>query len=150
MSLIEWTKEGDLEEVCKCIQQGADVNTNAENNGWKALSWASFKGCTEIVKLLLENGADMEAKDNYGETALMLAARWGYVKAVKVLLEYGADVDSKSKYGFTALQYAPYCTGVVKMLKDEIEQRKQVKMARYTFLRHTNFHLAQEIAVRMK
>ena len=33
--------------------------------------------------------------------------------------------------------------------KDEIKRRKQLKMARYTFLRHTNFHLAQEIALRM-
>ena len=147
MSLIEWAKKGEIEEVRKCIQQGADVNAHEDNTGWTALSRASCNGHNEIVTMLLENGADIEAKAKDGATVLIMAVSWGHEKGVEVLLEYGADVDFKN---FAGLEYGynPSYARILKMLKDEIERRKQLKMARYTLLRHTNFHLAQEIALR--
>ena len=131
-----------------------------------ALMMAARYGRTDKVKVLLENGADMEATNINGTTALMFAAIYGRTEIVKMLLKHGADVESKNNTDSTALMFAAggvlkgarlgmiACdyqghTDIVEILEDEIERRKQLKMARYTFLRHTNFHLAQEIAVRI-
>lgn len=54
---------------------------NAAKNGYK-----------NIVKILLDRGADINATDNYGWTALMSAAKNGYNKYVSILLEWGADI----------------------------------------------------------
>ena len=74
---------------------------------------ASSEGHLEMVKLLVENGADVKAKDKDkdGWTALMWASCKGDLEIVKFLVESGADVNAKCsvyKYtdGYTALMYA--------------------------------------------
>ena len=187
MNLIEWARKGDVEEVRKCIQNGADVNS--VNNGWTtALTLSSSEGCTEIVKLLLENGAnvhirsglfsvtalmlasfnghtetvkllleygaDLEANDNQDWTPLMWAIKGGYYKSyprtLKILLENGADLETKNHKGETVFMLVAHWAHfkTLNILQEEVERRKQVKMARYTLLRHINIHLAQEIALR--
>ena len=51
---------------------------------------ASDRGELEVVRLLLEHGADVEAKKNDGKTALQEAADEGDDKVVKLLREHGA------------------------------------------------------------
>ena len=67
---------------------------------------AAGRGDTAKVQLLLDKGADINAKDSNGETALMEAADNGHLEVVKQLLAKGADVNAKSSYGYTALLYA--------------------------------------------
>ena len=58
---------------------------------------ASGRGDTEVVKLLLENGGEVNVKTTYGElTALMFASQEGHTEIVTLLLERGADVNVKS------------------------------------------------------
>ena len=48
------------------------------------------------MKLLLEKGAELEAKDkNYGRTPLSWAAEKGHEAVVKLLLEKGAELEAK-------------------------------------------------------
>ena len=64
---------------------------------------ASLKGHTEIVKALLDKGADVNAKSKDGVTALMWASQDGHTEIVKALLiDKGADVNAKSEKGWTA------------------------------------------------
>jgi len=60
----------------------------------------------DVVKLLIDKGADVNAKTNDGDTALMWAAISGEVDIVKMLLEKGADVNAKNNHGDTALIFA--------------------------------------------
>ncbi|TEY39703.1 hypothetical protein BOTCAL_0453g00070 [Botryotinia calthae] len=81
-----------------------------------AIIIASHFGLEEIVKMLLEKGADIESKDsNYNQTPLSWAAKNGHdevvklllEKVVKLLLEKGADIESKdSEYNQTPLSWA--------------------------------------------
>ena len=60
--------------------------------GGTVLMVACMQGHYEIVKCLLESGADVNVKDKQNWTALMKAADKGHVELVKLLLAYGADV----------------------------------------------------------
>ncbi|KAL7755373.1 hypothetical protein ACKLNR_014471 [Fusarium oxysporum f. sp. zingiberi] len=67
---------------------------------------ASYYGHHEIVKLLLEKGANVEVNDNRGCTPLLWAAAEGHEAVVKLLLEKGANVEAKDNCGRTPLQVA--------------------------------------------
>jgi hypothetical protein len=56
--------------------------------------------------VLIDNGADVNAKDNDGWTALMYAAFSGYTETAEVLIDNGADVNAKDNDGLTALMIA--------------------------------------------
>lgn len=58
------------------------------------------------VKMLIDGGADINAKDNIGGSSLMYASYYGRKDVVKLLLDNGADVNVKDKDGWTALTRA--------------------------------------------
>ena len=60
----------------------------------------------DMVRLLIESGAGVDAPGGSGETALMSAAFRGFTGMAKLLLENGADVNHRPKYGGTALELA--------------------------------------------
>jgi hypothetical protein len=64
---------GDLKEVRKLLDKGADVNAKDDVIGSTPLHWAVIKGNLDIVKLLVERGADLNARDRYGKTPLDIA-----------------------------------------------------------------------------
>jgi ankyrin repeat protein len=64
---------------------------------------ASEKGHVEVVKLLLDRGAEIDKQTFF--TALHLASYNGYVEVVKLLLDRGAEID-KQTFGGTALHLA--------------------------------------------
>src|SRR5262249_16778063 len=74
----------------------ADPNAGLPG-GQTILMTASRAGNPEIVRLLLEKGAQVDARESaYGETALMWAAAENHAGAVKVLVEHGADGNARS------------------------------------------------------
>lgn len=89
------------------------ITTVTRYNGRTALQAASERGHIEIVKRLLQLGADVNAPPSptSGYTALQAASGGGFMSIVKLLLQHGGDINSPSaKYkGFTALQGA--CRG---------------------------------------
>ena len=76
--------------------------------GRTPLMLASRDGNTPVVKLLIANGADVNAKDTTQtkDTALMLATQAGKQNVAELLLNAGAMVDAKSRLGWTALMIA--------------------------------------------
>lgn len=67
---------------------------------------AAAAGRTEIVRLLLERGADIEAQDADGRTALMSAVIMDHASVVQLLLTRGADTAARDCQGHTALGWA--------------------------------------------
>jgi ankyrin repeat protein len=86
---------GDVNSMLKVLELGVDVNT--------ALILAAEKGYAEVVKALLDKGADINVRSDDGSTALILAAEEGHEDVVKALLDKGADINLQSKDGSTAL-----------------------------------------------
>lgn len=71
------------------------TNENIRVTGRTALHLAACESSSEMVELLLQKGADPNARDIYGQVPLMEAALWGQVENTKVLLKYGADQKLK-------------------------------------------------------
>ena len=124
------------EKIKLLIQYGADVNRPIhwcdyapeehlqqeydEDRGYNdgcgktPLMIACEAGSYDAVRILLENGADVNARDYCGETALIYAASpTGYsddpddqIRIAELLLENGADKDVSGKYSGTALERA--------------------------------------------
>jgi ankyrin repeat protein len=72
------------------IEGGADVNAVVDKNGATALHFASYQGHSEIVKMLIEAGANVNAFDKWYNTALDVASPEGHSEIVKMLEEAGA------------------------------------------------------------
>ena len=96
----------DINEVKELIDMGADVNLNI-SSARNILSEASRRGYIEVVKLLIENGADVNQKNDIdGSTALVLACRSNYKDIAKLLISKKAEVNHKDRDGFTPLMWA--------------------------------------------
>jgi ankyrin repeat protein len=93
------------------LEYKADVNT-LDGGGWTPLHKASqcwWKGDPEIVRLvrlLLDNDANVEVQDKHENTALHFAASEGHLEVVCMLLEFKAEVDSRNQDRSTPLLIA--------------------------------------------
>ncbi len=99
--LIEAVEESDLKRAQKLIAKGADVNQQ-NSYGYSALFLAAASGDTKIVKLLLDAGANVNARGPTG-SALARAAQQGNPEIVRLLLQAGAELEAKDSSGWTAL-----------------------------------------------
>ncbi|KAJ5909525.1 hypothetical protein N7504_004168 [Penicillium tannophilum] len=70
------------------------------------LAVASYFGIKQVVRVLLDAGADVNVQDRWPFTALQAASRSGSQQVVQMLLDNGADVNAKHGYINTALQAA--------------------------------------------
>ncbi|CAI7620936.1 unnamed protein product [Penicillium pancosmium] len=85
----------------KLVSLGLDRCVGLEKGDWRmnlALEYAALYGKEDIVRLLLNHGADTEPR-HPRRTPIMAAAENGHNKVVKLLLDYKADIDLHSDYG---------------------------------------------------
>lgn len=89
------------------IERGADVNASADNAQRVAPLHAAAAVCDrESLQLLLERGADPNAKQQMDYTPLHGAASRGDIEAAKLLLAHGASRDAKGSDGLTPADVA--------------------------------------------
>ena len=117
--------KGNLSVVKQAIANGMDVNMKDPKSGGTLLASTALMGHTEIVALLLEHGADINARSKDGGTALHAAAFLGRVETVKFLLDKGADTTLRHKMGGTAIDGAKLnwllARGIIKTLKVDVD-----------------------------
>lgn len=77
-----------------------------DSTGRTALSWASQRGDTASVKLLLDHGADPNITSSKGQTPLHYAAEAQTPWNISLLLDYGASVKLTDVENHNALHYA--------------------------------------------
>jgi ankyrin repeat protein len=117
---------GSAEGVRLLLAKGGNVNARESVGGQTALMWAAGEGQTEVVKVLLEAGADPNVVGRVtalprlrgdggrmwvdytsgGLTAAMFAARSGQPDIVRLLADHGADLNHANPDGLTALLIA--------------------------------------------
>jgi len=119
--------DNDISIAGLLIRKGADVN--AKISWGTVLTLASMNPSGEGIKLLLDNGADVNDRSENGITALMMAAAYGRKDMVELLLAKGADSALKDKEGKTAAMWLEEGTGKIpkstqKEISDLLSSRK--------------------------
>lgn len=96
---------GQIAVVEFLLQNGADPHILAKGRE-SALSLASSKGYTDIVKMLIECGVDVNEYDWNGGAPLLYAVHGNHVRCVEILLDSGSDPTMESDSGFNAMDMA--------------------------------------------
>lgn len=113
---------GSIECMRLMLETGADVNRASEHNGETALHFVAGSTNTEAVRLLLDHGANPNARTKpgmktyglwrdarvRGETPLHRAAAWGSPEVIQLLLDAGADPTIRDANKDTPLSWASW------------------------------------------
>jgi ankyrin repeat protein len=110
MNTLSFRGDCDLKAVQGLLQQGASPNArNEDGNTLTALMVAAENGCSDIVKLLLDGGAKVNAEASFVSVAgangldsitpLWEAASSENAEVVRMLLEHGADLHAETSDG---------------------------------------------------
>ena len=94
-------RTGDLKAIKRYIEKGEDLNALDKTFQLSAVAWSALHGQTEVVRLLIESGVDVNIKNGDGATPLHSAAFLGRVDVAKLLLENGADIKARDNDGAT-------------------------------------------------
>ncbi|XP_053881592.1 protein phosphatase 1 regulatory subunit 12B isoform X1 [Malaclemys terrapin pileata] len=105
----QWLNSGKLEDI------------KQPRSGATALHVAAAKGYSEVMRLLIQAGFNLNVQDNDGWTPLHAAAHWGVKEACTILAEALCDMDIRNKLGQTPFDVAD--EGLVEHL--EMLQKKQ-------------------------
>eukprot|EP00465_Bigelowiella_longifila_P003672 CAMPEP_0185257260 /NCGR_PEP_ID=MMETSP1359-20130426/6321_1 /TAXON_ID=552665 /ORGANISM="Bigelowiella longifila, Strain CCMP242" /LENGTH=63 /DNA_ID=CAMNT_0027842255 /DNA_START=222 /DNA_END=409 /DNA_ORIENTATION=+ len=60
-NIVTATRNGDRSKVLQLLSKRVDIEQRDKDRGSTSLTWASYKGYLDIVKVLLENKANIEA-----------------------------------------------------------------------------------------
>src|SRR5712692_166937 len=112
--LLVAIRNGDHAQVQKLLRAGADVNT-VDADGTAALMHSVIESDVNMMKLLIDGGANVNAKNTLDSTALMYAAT--NLAKTRLLLEAGADAKVKGKRGATPMSVAVTTFGSTPVLK---------------------------------
>ena len=106
-ALMQAVKRNDAAAVRELIAQGVDVD-ELDANGDPPVIQAAYLGYADVLRLLLEAGADVKAVDpGMKATGLHAAAYAGHANTARLLIDYHVDVDRQGPYnGYTALHDA--------------------------------------------
>ncbi|KAK4695704.1 hypothetical protein P7C71_g2097, partial [Lecanoromycetidae sp. Uapishka_2] len=88
------------------IDEYDEVDASDADRGWTALLRAATNGDEVIVRLLLDKGADIEARSPSNGTSLICAAERQHEAIVDILLQHGANVNAEDDFGWKPLHRA--------------------------------------------
>lgn len=94
--------KGLMPQAQALIARGAYVN----KTGWAPLHYSVTQPKLEMVVLMIENYAYIDAESPNGTTPLMMAARYGTDEQVRYLLDEGADPMMRNQLNMTAYDFA--------------------------------------------
>ncbi|XP_058036489.1 ankyrin repeat and MYND domain-containing protein 2 isoform X1 [Ahaetulla prasina] len=108
-ALLEVISSGNTEEASRLLGSKTVRVNCLDEHGMTPLMHAAYKGKTDICRLLMQHGADVNCNNHeYGYTALMFAGLSGNKEITRMVLEAGAEIDVVNSVGRTAAQMAAF------------------------------------------
>ncbi|XP_019485992.1 PREDICTED: protein phosphatase 1 regulatory subunit 12A isoform X6 [Hipposideros armiger] len=95
-----------LRDARQWLNSGHINDVRHAKSGGTALHVAAAKGYTEVLKLLIQAGYEVNIKDYDGWTPLHAAAHWGKEEACRILVDNLCDMEMVNKVGQTAFDVA--------------------------------------------
>jgi len=99
-------RNGNLETLELLLHSGAQVNLTADDRGSSAVFDAAIGKHVDLLKALIEAGADTNIQSKEGQTALVVVVGAGDEEIVEMLVKAGADPDIEDSLGVSARKYA--------------------------------------------
>ena len=96
-------RQGNMAEVQKWLHADGSM-INETDGGITPLMFATWEGHLDVVKLLINESAPLEAVDLNGMTALIHACSAGSAKVAKFLCEHGANLEAMDNNGLTPVK----------------------------------------------
>lgn len=106
LSILDAAKKGNVRAIEAALERGESANEGDDRLRVTPLMKAATQGCVECMEVLLEAGAEIDARNTASATALMMAAMTGPIRSVKFLLDNGADPNLATPSGRDALSVA--------------------------------------------
>ncbi|TNK94292.1 hypothetical protein OUY_02210 [Wolbachia endosymbiont of Leptopilina clavipes] len=104
--LIEEVDQGNIQAVKNFIEQGGNIEAK-NDDGWTLLHRSAWKGRTEIVEFLVDQGANINARTTSdSKKPIHVAAKEGYQEIVDFFLGKRMRVDDADNDKWTPLHYA--------------------------------------------
>ncbi|QNF35552.1 ankyrin repeat domain-containing protein [Adhaeribacter swui] len=127
LDVFEAAALGLNERVQELLTEQPDLLNQFSPDGYSLLGLASFFGHTDTVKLLLDQGADVNqpSQNDWQVPALHSAVASRNPEIVTLLLEHGADVNATQQHGFTPLHTAAQ-HGDAEMIKLLLEHQADI------------------------
>jgi ankyrin repeat protein len=104
--MVTASQRGDAARVRELLAAGGNANDVDPDTGRSALHFAARENRAEVVAILLDSKADINAVDRTGKTPLTMAAENSAVDATKLLIERGADLNKRDQIGGTPITWA--------------------------------------------
>lgn len=102
-ALHDWPLPKFLDDCAKLVKERTYKPDLGRQEFLETLSAGRRNRRARVVKLLLDDGADVHKRDNGGWTALMCAAKAGLSEVIRTLVERGAEVNTRNHLGDTPL-----------------------------------------------
>ena len=123
--ILKRAKEIGAEELIKrLLYWDPNINDTEELHLYEA----SANNNVELVRLLLDIGADINLANRAGETPLYVASLFGYVNIVRILTERGANINKANKNGETPLHIASQ-NGQVEVVRILLEKGANINLS---------------------
>jgi ankyrin repeat protein len=121
--VLKAAKSGDVAQVRELLAGDASLVNARDKDGSTPLHCAAWKGHAAVAELLLEAGADVNARsqnEHYGDTPLHAAAHGNQRAVAELLIAQGADVRAVSCNGRTPLEETGIhaATAVARLLRE--------------------------------
>ncbi|XP_026472417.1 integrin-linked protein kinase-like [Ctenocephalides felis] len=104
--IFQWCREGNAIQVRLWLDDTEHDMNQGDDHGFSPLHWASKRGHKNLVDMLVQRGARINATNRGDDIPLHLAAAHGHHDIVTILLRERADVNFTNEHGNTALHYA--------------------------------------------
>ncbi len=106
-SITRSAASGDISRVSRFLDAGENIN-GYDKWGWTPLMWATYYGHYDLVKWMLDRGANPNSRSqkDYGSivkdsTPVIIAASYGYGNIVRLFMKYKGDLKARNRAGET-------------------------------------------------